>query len=350
MTQSLPSLCVAPSVSLRHALEVMNAGGVAIALVIDAEDVLLGTLTDGDVRRALVAGAHLEGVIEGMYRRDFIAVGPGAERAAVLELMQARGISHVPVVDAGGHLRGLHLLRELVGAAERPNASVIMAGGRGTRLRPYTLSTPKPMVRVAGRPILERLVLHLVGSGIRRIYLSVNYMADVIEAHFRDGDAFGCEISYLRESPEQPLGTGGALALLPASVRQSPLPLLVLNGDLMTNFSVAGMLASHEENSNSVTVGVSEYVHQVPFGVARVEGDRLQGIDEKPIASWLVNSGIYVLEPRLISQVKPGVDFPITLLLATSIASSERVGTYRLDDEWRDIGAPPDLRKARGEP
>jgi hypothetical protein len=209
----LAKLKVLEGAVLREAMQAIDRGACEIAFVVDASEKLLGTVTDGDVRRALLAGATLEDPVGPVMNRRFTAVDENASRAEVLDLMKARTLGQVPVTDSQGRLVGLHLLREMLGREEKPNWAVVMAGGRGERLRPLTDSIPKPMVCVAGRPILERIVLHLVGQGIRRIFLAVNYMADVIEDHFGDGRSFGCGIQYLREV--RPLGTGGALALLP---------------------------------------------------------------------------------------------------------------------------------------
>jgi NDP-sugar pyrophosphorylase family protein len=216
-----------------------------------------------------------------------------------------------------------------------------MAGGRGTRLGPVTENIPKPMVRVAGRPILERLILHLVGFGIRRIFLSVNYLADVISGHFGDGAKFGCRIEYLRES--EPLGTGGALSLLkekPAS------PLIVLNGDLVTQVNLADMLDFHGRGRYAATMGVRQYTHQVPFGCVELQGDRVVGLEEKPILDRCVNAGVYVLEPSLLARV-PKSAYPITALFEDCLAKKEPVGAFEIREDWIDVGHRDQLKQAQ---
>ena len=218
-----------------------------------------------------------------------------------------------------------------------------MAGGRGERLRPLTDALPKPMVRVAGRPILERIVLHLVGFGIRRIFLSVNYLAEVIEQHFGDGAAYGCSIEYLRK--RQPLGTGGSLSLLPE--RPSD-PLLVLNGDLVTQFNVAGMLDIHAQAGHAITMGVREYSHAVPYAVLDVAGGRITRISEKPDISWPVNAGIYVLSPSLLDRIPRDVPYMVPALIETCLEKGECVGAFWIEDDWLDVGRQRELRQARG--
>ncbi|HET9051007.1 MAG TPA: sugar phosphate nucleotidyltransferase [Candidatus Dormibacteraeota bacterium] len=349
MNPSLHRLSVRPDATVRDTLEIIDGAGAEIALVVDDDGSLLGTITDGDVRRALLRGIDLGESIVGVFTRECTTVPPTADRAAVLDLMQARGLSQIPVVDAGGRLVGIHLLRRLLGTEELPNIAVVMAGGIGTRLRPYTLSVPKPMLEVAGRPILERIVLHLVGSGIRRVFLAVNYRADLIEGHFGDGAHLGCSIRYLREDPEHPLGTAGALTLLPADARACAHPLVVMNGDLMTSFSVAAMLQAHAAAANAVTVGVTDYTHQVPYGVVDADGDRITGLREKPTEGWLVNAGVYALDPGLVARVPPGREFPMTEVVARCVAAGNRVGAYWLDGSWDDVGRPEDLSRVRGE-
>lgn len=344
MPHDLQKVTVSKSASLRMAMEAIGRGAVEIALVVGEDRRLLGTVTDGDIRRALLAGATLDGPVESVMNKQFTTVNEDANRSEVLDLMQARTLGQIPILDSQGRLVGLHLLREIVGRQEKPNWVVVMAGGRGERLRPLTDSLPKPMVRVAGRPILERIVLHLVGQGFRRIFLSVNYMSEVIEGHFGDGDSLGCEIQYLRE--KDPLGTGGALALLPG---QPSNPLLVLNGDLLTHFDASGMLAFHAQRGYLATVGCYEYAHTVPYGVLDLDEDRVTGLREKPRESWTVNTGIYVLEPALLARVPRGVYFPLPALVEECLDRREPVGAYRVAGDWVDVGHHQELRRARGE-
>lgn len=330
--------------TLRQAMMAIDRGTGEIALVIDDRLRLIGTLTDGDIRRALLAGASMDDAVEFYMNRHFTAVSLQTGRVAVLDLMKARSIRQIPVIDEIGRLVGLHLMREIIGAEERDNVAVIMAGGRGERLRPLTDLIPKPMIRVAGRPILERIVLHLVGYGIRHVYLAVNYLAEVIAQHFGDGREFGCRIEYLQES--QPLGTGGALSLL---TERPKMPFLVLNGDLLTQFDAASMLAFHESHEFKATVGVYDYLHTVPFGVIESNSDRISRMWEKPTQVWLVNSGIYVFSPDLIERVPAATNFPLPALVEECLERNEPVGAFHIGEDWIDIGRHQELKRARGE-
>jgi len=341
MITDLSAICVLPNNSIRDAMACIDRNSAGIVLVVDKKSLLIGTLTDGDIRRALLNGAPLDSSLVPHLQRDFTVVGPEAGRAEVLDLMQARQLTQVPIVNREGRLLGLHLLREIIGAVERPNWAVVMAGGRGTRLHPITEHLPKSMIKVAGRPILERLLLHLVGFGIKRVFLAIHYMGSVIEEHFGDGTRFGCRIEYLRET--EALGTGGALALL----RERPHdPLLIINGDLVTQVNVENMLRFHTNGAYLATLGVRRYSHQIPFGCLKLDGERILHFEEKPVLEHFINAGVYVLSPEAV-QCVPKRFFPITDLFQKCIERGEAVGAFEIQEEWMDIGQREQLRKAQ---
>lgn len=342
--ERIAALCVPVEATLLEAIRVIEQGGQAIALVRDAAGRLVGTLTDGDVRRALLSGVVVSHVgLSDVMHRDYVWVPPQRSLADVVELMRARRLDQVPVLDAQHRPIGLHSVRRLLAPCVRANSAVILAGGKGVRLLPLTATVPKPMIPVAGRPILERLVLHLVGHGVTTIYLAVSYLAHVIEEHFDDGHAFGCRIHYLRE--DRPLGTGGPLALLGDRLSE---PLLVLNGDLVTQCDVGAMIDFHEERGFDATFGVRTHQVDIPYGVADVEGDRLVGLREKPSEQMLINSGIYVISPQVLGRVPVGEEFPITDLFLQLIAAKAPVGAYLIHDDWIDVGQHTELQRARG--
>jgi NDP-sugar pyrophosphorylase family protein len=256
--------------------------------------------------------------------------------------MRARRLAAIPVVDAAGVPIAIDLLHEVLERAPRPNWTIVMAGGAGTRLRPLTESTPKPMLRVAGRPILERIVLHLLGNGIHRIFLSVNYLGHVIEEHFGDGSAFGARIDYLHE--DRPLGTAGALGLLPERPTTS---LLLLNGDLVTTADVGALLEFHDAHGFAATVGFRRYVHTIPFGCIERDGDRLVRLEEKPSVEREVNTGIYALAPAMIDRVERGEPASMPDVIAGALAADLRVGAFEIEDDWVDIGQREQLVRAR---
>jgi NDP-sugar pyrophosphorylase family protein len=256
--------------------------------------------------------------------------------------MHARCIEQIPIVDPDGKLVGIHNIGTIVAKDTLPNWVVIMAGGKGTRLGELTQDVPKPMLKVAGRPILERIILHLVGAGVRRIFLAVNYLSHVIEDHFGDGSEFGCNIEYIRE--ETPLGSGGALALLPEKPTH---PLIMMNGDLVTDFRVRRMLQHHQNGGYLATMGLNHYNHRVPFGCVELKDGAISNLKEKPLLSELINCGIYTLSPELLDRVKPEF-FPITELFEGCLEKDEQIGGYIIEEDWVDIGMPEELRHAQG--
>lgn len=334
--------CLNPDRSLFDAIQALNGPAEGMAIVTDRDDKVIGVLTDGDIRRALIQAARLDAPLDPYFRRDFLYASETESREQVLDLMQAKKIKHLPILDAAGKLIGIHMLHDLVGGAKLPNQAVIMAGGKGVRLRPITENLPKPMIPVAGRPILERLVLHLVGCGITSIHLSVNYLAEIIVEHFGDGSRYGCEIRYLHETEE--LGTGGALSLLPEIPAD---PMIVLNGDLVTQLDFASMLNFHVTSGSAATIGYRPYSHQVPFGCLDIRDDAVIGIQEKPMIERCVNAGVYVISPKVLELV-PRKFFPITDLFQTLLDRGDKVGSYEITTDWTDVGQHSELSKARG--
>jgi dTDP-glucose pyrophosphorylase/predicted transcriptional regulator len=335
-------LVIADSASIRDAMQAIDLSGREMVLVRDKSDHIVGLISDGDIRRGLLSGNTLDTPATAVMTREFFTVSPDTDRASILDVMKARSLQHVPVLGDDRRLVAVHFLRDLIGAMPKPNIAVVMAGGKGARLRPVTESIPKPMLEVAGRPMLERIVLHLVGHGFQRIYISVNFMAEVIERHFGDGSGFGCHIDYLRET--EPLGTGGSLSLLP---ERPDHPILVLNGDMISRVNLTELLEAHAQHGNVATIGVGPYQIQVPFGTVQAEGDRLQSLAEKPTLDILINRGIYVLDPVILDLVPTQKDFPITDLFKKLLAVKKPVGVFNFDDPWTDVGHLEDLRKAQ---
>jgi len=335
---------ISPDASLIECMRIMDIAGTGIAVAVDTEFRLIGTISDGDIRKALLKGCPLDSSITSHINRNCFHVLPTVPRVEVLDIMQARRFKQVPIVDEHGKVMGLHLLHDMLGNIARPNWAVVMAGGMGMRLRPVTEKLPKPMIRVAGRPLLERIILHLVSYGIRRIFLSVNHLAQVIEDYFEDGSKYGTKIEYLRE--DDPLGSGGAISLLPEIPEQA---LLVMNGDLIVDTNFTDMIEFHSQNHFYATMGVYSYFHQVPFGCVEIQDNRLAGIEEKPVLEKMVNAGIYVLSPQAVSTIPKNTYFPITTLFEDALKNNLVCGTFFVEREWIDIGSPQQLRQARGE-
>lgn len=343
MPDDLKNSTILETATLREAMLAINLGALSGAVMVNnAEGRLIGIMTDGDLRRMLLNGAAMDAPITPHVNRNFTWVTQNTSRAHVLDLIRARSIEHIPIVNDRMQLVGIHLLGEMISKTPLPNHAVIMAGGKGNRLGELTRDVPKPMLKVAGRPILERIVIHLVGSGIRKIHLAVNYLSHVIENHFEDGRHFGCEINYLRE--EKPLGSGGALSLIPKIPDH---PVLVMNGDLVTDFPVRRLLRYHEKGGYKATMALTPYHHKVPFGCVTLENGTIVDFREKPLLSELANAGIYIISPEILPRVTPN-HYPITNLFESCIKINEPIGGYVIEEDWADIGIPDELNVARG--
>lgn len=324
------------------AVRVLDASAKGLAIVVDDQTRIEGVIADGDIRRGLLRGVSLDAPIETVINRDCLTVPLGTSRDQVLDIMKARKIGQVPILDSDRRVVGLHLLNRLISNAILPNAAVVMAGGKGRRLGELTKTTPKPMLKVAGRPILERIVLHLISHGIINIYLSVNYLKDVIKEYFGDGSSLGCCIHYLEE--EQPLGSGGPLSLLPNQEHS----VVVMNGDLITDVNISRMVEYHEQNRYWATMGYSSYSHTVPFGCINVQDGIITEIREKPTIIKRANAGIYVISPDAVATVPKGEYFMITDLFVRALEEKRPCGAYPVDGDWIDVGQPTDLGRARG--
>ncbi len=342
MPLDLKKCCVPVTANLMEAMQVIDNSAAGIALVIVDNEKLAGVITDGDIRRALLNGAKLDSKICSYMKKDYLYVSEHEGRAEILDLMQAHLIDQLPIIDKDRKLLGLHLIHNVIGAKPRPNWAVIMAGGKGTRLYPLTKNVPKPMIKVAGRPILERLVLHLISKGIRRIFISVNYLSNLILDHFGNGERFGCTIEYLHE--DEPLGTGGSLALLP----EKPIdPIIVMNGDLVIDSDLGAMLDFHSKGNFHATVGVKTYTHKVPYGCVIVKDDQVLEMEEKPDLVQQVNAGIYILSPSAVNSI-PKTYYPITDFFKSALSKRASIGAFCLEGDWVDVGLPQQLSVAQG--
>lgn len=332
---------VGPEMTLRDALTIIDRAGSQMALVVDASRNLLGTLSDGDARRGLLNGLTLtDRVSQAMHLNPTVA-RQGDDRHTILATMRRRGLHQIPVVSASNVVVGMEVLDDFLAAPPRDNWVVIMAGGLGKRLEHLTRETPKPMLRVGSRPLLETIVLGYAAQGFRRFYFAVNYKAEQIEKHFGDGSAFGVEIRYLREN--QRLGTAGALSLLP---EMPSLPVVVTNADLLTKEDFGYMLDQHMVSDADATMAVREYEMQVPFGVVRERDGHIEAIEEKPVQRFTVSAGIYVISPHVLELVPRDTFFDMPALFDRASQEGLRARCHRIDGYWLDIGRLPDYERA----
>ncbi|MGZ4600906.1 MAG: sugar phosphate nucleotidyltransferase [Oryzihumus sp.] len=348
--RDLQQACAPTSATIRETLEVVDRSALTVCLLIAEDGTLAGLLTDGDLRRALLKGAGLEDPALPFATTTPQTVEAGSPRPLVLDLMRALRIDVVPEVDAARRLVGLHTLSDVVGTEPLPNVAVIMAGGKGTRLGELTRHTPKPLMTVAGRSIIEWIVLNLVGGGIREIYVSVNHLADQVVEHLGDGSRLGCHIRYLHESPERPLGTAGSLTLLRAERPDLADPVVVMNGDLMVQFDPSALLEFHERSGSEVTLATRSYQHEIPFGVVETgPGNVVTGISEKPTVNVDINAAVYAVSPAALALLPEGQPSTMPDLVQMCLDRGDRVSAWGISSEWIDVGTPKDLARAKGQ-
>lgn len=344
----LQSLFISPDRTIRAAMECVDRGACGIALVVDQERHLLGTITDGDVRRAILAGKDLGLPISELLANKIgtryprpVTAQLGVTRETLLELLRQNVLRQIPILDDGGKVVDLVMLDDLIPAQSLPLQAVIMAGGLGTRLRPLTEDLPKPMLPVGGKPLMELLIDQLRQVGIRRVNVATHYKSEKITDHFGDGSSFGVEINYISE--DRPLGTGGALGLMDAPTE----PILVINGDLVTRVDFRAMLAYHQEHHALMTVAVKQYDIRVPFGVIECKDARVCGLREKPQMHLLVNAGVYLLEPTAYDFIPTGEHFNMTDLIQRLLDSDRIVVSFPVIEYWLDIGQLADYEQAQ---
>jgi dTDP-glucose pyrophosphorylase len=335
--RSLEATLARAEESIREVVRRLNWASLEIVLVVDGEGVLLGTVTDGDVRRGLLAGIGLDRPVQEIMNRNPVTVPLDASRESILALMRKRSIRHLPVVDNRGRPLRLERMESLLDDLSRHDA-VVMAGGRGTRLRPFTEHTPKPLLLVRGRPILDHVLRGLRDSGIEEVVVSLNYLGDQIRRHVGDGRALGVKASYVSE--RQRLGTAGALALLRPRPRR---PFVVMNGDLLTRLNFAHLLRFQAANGYALVLCVKQHTTALAYGVVDIQDGAVTGIREKPRLEHFINAGIYVLTPGCLDLIPPGRYLDMPDLVAKILAQGGRVGAFPVYEYWRDIGTPADL-------
>jgi dTDP-glucose pyrophosphorylase len=324
--------------SIREVIAVIDKNRCGIALVVNSEGRLLDTVTDGDIRRALLANLDLDLPIERIAPRRSdspypkpITAGIEADRNELLKIMQDTGLNRIPLLDQKEKVVGLVTLEDLLPSESMHIEAVIMAGGLGKRLRPLTEEVPKPMLPIGGRPLMERMIDQLRECGIRRVNVTTHYKRETIESHFGDGSDFGVDLNYVTE--ERPLGTAGSLSKMESSG-----PLLVVNGDILTQVDFSVMAAHHRKSGADLTLGVRQYDLRIPYGVVHCEGERVTALEEKPELKVFVNAGIYLLEPSARRFIPEDEPLDMTDLIDRLIANGRKVSSFLVHEYWLDIG------------
>ncbi|MGC9386988.1 MAG: nucleotidyltransferase family protein [Hydrogenovibrio sp.] len=337
------AISIGEDATIRDALTVLDQQAMQIALVITDDRRLIGTVTDGDIRRGLLRGESLDSAITQVANRE-PTVGFEAETEMVWhQHMKRRSLRHLPILNGQQQLVGLYYHKTRL-TPRRENPVVLMLGGLGMRLRPLTETVPKPMLPVGNQPILETIVKHIAEQGFTDFYFCINYLGEKIRQYFGDGKKWGIQITYIEES--KPMGTAGALSLLP---KRPGLPFIVMNGDLLTKVDFRALLDFHAEHDNCVTTCVREYSHQVPYGVIEMEGAYIRELVEKPVYRYFVNAGIYCLSPQVLDKVPPDSVYDMPTLVDTLIDENQRTGGFPLTEYWMDIGHIPDYEQAQAD-
>ena len=328
-----------PESKIREVISNLDKIAIQIVLICEADGLLMGTVSDGDIRRALLSGANLDDVVSPFMNAQPLTVSENMTSFDAAQLMHQKQVRQIPIIDDEGRVIGLHLWSLSSVATTHYNVPVIiMAGGEGKRLRPYTETCPKPMLKVGSRPMLERIILNLRNEGFRDFTIAINYLGEIIENYFGDGQNHGVNITYVRE--KVPLGTAGALSLVDPKPGE---PCLVVNGDVLTDLNFSKILAYHAEHESLATMVVREYEMQNPFGVIHIEDNRIIGFEEKPTIKSKINTGIYILSPEVFEYLEDQAHCDMPQLFERLIENKQKVVAYFLHEEWFDVGRPADL-------
>ncbi|MFA5156151.1 MAG: nucleotidyltransferase family protein [Candidatus Omnitrophota bacterium] len=334
--------------NIEETILAIQRGGVGIALVVDEQERLLGTVTDGDIRRAILNKIPLSNPIATLFSYRSakypqpVTAPYGIAAEALLALMQKKELRQIPLLDKNGRIVELALLSELIdGDFHFPLTAVVMAGGKGKRLYPLTKDMPKPMLPLTERPLIERTIEQFRKIGIRQVHIATHYKSEVITEHFGNGDDFGVKINYINE--EEPLGTAGALGLMDTPDKLT----LIVNGDILTQLDFLSMFDFHRDHKAVMTVGVRKCEFEIPYGVIDTNDILVKEITEKPVKTFIVNAGIYLVEPGAYRYIPKGRHFDMTDLISTLIKAKHKVICFPIQEYWMDIGQPVHYQQVR---
>lgn len=340
----IEKIIISPNASIKDAMKKIDEGATKIALVTDEKLSFLGTITDGDIRRAILNDMSLDESIESIYNKNPIKAYIDTPKSELIRIAKQHSILRVPIVDDSNRLLSMELIEELPTSITKSNKVILMVGGLGTRLRPLTNNTPKPMLHVGGKPILETIIERFSSYGFVNIVMCIGYKSDVIQNYFGDGSDYGVNIEYILE--DKRMGTAGALSLLKEKPNE---PFFVMNGDLLTNINFEHLCDYHIANKSKGTMCVREYDFQVPFGVVNLEGHNITSIEEKPVHNFFVSAGIYMLDPSCIDMIPKNEFYDMPTLFEKMIKQNDNAISFPLREYWLDIGRLEEYEKANNE-
>lgn len=327
--------------NIADAISSLELTALQIVLIVDKSSILQGIITDGDIRRGFMKGHSLEDSVKHIMTTSPLVVNSSSQRQKAVKIMMEHKIQHMPVIDSNGSLMDIILLNETHKKYKHENTILIMAGGLGKRLMPHTKDCPKPMIPINGKPMLEHIIVRAIAQGFSNFIISVFYLPDVIKDYFKNGEAWGVNISYLQE--ESPLGTAGALSLITENHIH---PIIVTNGDLLTDIGYKEILDHHSKHASKATMAVRDHEIQNPFGVVNTENFNITGFEEKPIYRSLINAGIYVLDPIALEFLNDGKPCDMPTLFQRLLDAGHHTTVFPMHESWIDIGHPDDLKLA----
>ena len=330
--------------TIKDALQTINNGGLQIAIVVDENDALVGTVTDGDIRRGLLNGLDLNSSVSLVVHKSPSIASVGDTKESILKIALAKKLHKIPLVDELGKLVGIEDIEDIIKPVGKTNRVILMVGGLGTRLRPLTQDTPKPMLKVGNKPILQTIVEKFVEYGFVNITMCVNFNAGIIRDYFGDGKEFGVNIDYVLE--QKRMGTAGALSLLKERPSE---PFFVMNGDLLTNVNFEHIFNYHMLHKATATMCVREYDYEVPYGVVKMNDNKITAIAEKPVQKFFVSAGIYMLSPEILDLIPQDEFYDMPTLFEKAIAQDKNVISFPIHEYWIDIGRLEEYQKANEE-
>ena len=330
--------------TIKDALQTINNGGLQVAIVVDENDTLVGTVTDGDIRRGLLNGLDLNSSVSLVVHKSPSIASVGDTKESILKIALAKKLHKIPLVDELGKLVGIEDIEDIIKPVGKTNRVILMVGGLGTRLRPLTQDTPKPMLKVGNKPILQTIVEKFAEYGFVNITMCVNFNASIIRDYFGDGKEFGVNIDYVLE--QKRMGTAGALSLLKERPSE---PFFVMNGDLLTNVNFEHILNYHTLNKATATMCVREYDYEVPYGVVKMNDNKIIEIAEKPVQKFFVSAGIYMLSPEILDIIPQDEFYDMPTLFEKAIAQDKNVISFPIHEYWIDIGRLEEYQKANEE-
>jgi len=344
MKEDIKKILVSPASSIKNTLEIIDKGSKQIALVVDDNNKLLGTVTDGDIRRAILEGEDLESSVDTVMNKNYTALSIDSNKEELKNTFKNKEINQIPLLDKNNIVRDIVLINDILKNKSKNNYVVLMAGGLGTRLRPLTEDIPKPLLPVGDKPILETIIEQFISFGFNNFIITVNYKADKIRDYFGNGEKYNANITYIEE--EKRLGTAGALSLIDKKIDE---PFFLMNADLLTKLNFESMLRYHLNKDNKLTIASREYKYEVPYGVLEVENEKVISLEEKPDHKFFVSAGAYILNPDLLNRIPENEYYDITELIDILLSENEDVGTFPIHEYWLDIGQHEDYKQAKDE-